>query len=153
MQNVTCTKKKKPVQTSSDPFGCILQIHDWIFLIQTRCVSKMILHRCASVHVGGWLAELQHVSIWVLVSKCVTAELNVNSLAAVCGLLPFCSPIHSCLWSFFCMSLTTWLLCLRASASLMLDMKWASTMEFDRQCSRSWSGKFCQTFTYRLRTV
>lgn len=62
---------------------------------------------------------------------------------------PFCKPIHSCLWSFFCMSLTTWLLCFRASASLMLDMKWASITELDGQWSRSWSGKFWHIFTWQ----
>lgn len=67
----------------------------------------------------------------------------VCTCARVClSVLPFWRPIHSCLWSFFCMSLMTWLLCLRASASLMLDMKWASITELDGQWSRSQSGKF-----------
>ena len=62
---------------------------------------------------------------------------------------PFCSPIHSCLWSFFCISLTTWPLCFRASASLMLDMKWASITEFEGQWSRSCSGKSCNRKGYQ----
>lgn len=70
-------------------------------------------------------------------------SMHVHSCSEACvGPSPFCRPIHSCLWSFFCMSLTTWLLCLRASASLILDMKWASITELDGQWSRSWSGKF-----------
>lgn len=71
------------------------------------------------------------------------------SVISVCS-SPFCRPIHSCLWSFFCMSLTTWLLCFKVSASLMLDMKWASTMELDGQWRRSRSGKLYPTFTHTL---
>lgn len=56
--------------------------------------------------------------------------------------LPFCNPIHNCLWSFFCISLMTWLLCFKASASFIQAIKWASITSLEWQCRRSFSGKF-----------
>lgn len=94
------------------------------------CLCIMII--CQSVWMNSLCACQRHTLKWAC--ACVS---------------PFCKPIHSCLWSFFCMSLTTWLLCFRASASLMLDMKWASITELDGQWSRSWSGKFWHIFTWQ----
>ena len=67
---------------------------------------------------------------------------------------PFWTPVHSCLWSFFCMPLMIWLRCFRASASLTVPMKWASTASLLGQWSNSSSGKFCvgthtHTHTYK----
>lgn len=90
-----------------------------------------------------WMGKCYITSLWSTLPFVKTKHLRDDCVCpqGVWG-SPFCRPIHSCLWSFFCMSLMTWLLCLRASASLMQDMKWASTTELDGQWSRSRSGKF-----------
>ena len=53
-------------------------------------------------------------------------------------------PIQSCLWSFFCMPLITWDFLLRASASLTVDMKCASTTSREGQRINSSAGNRCK---------
>lgn len=50
-------------------------------------------------------------------------------------------PVHSCLWSLFCILLITCPLCFSESASLMEDMKCDSTASLLTQWRRSSSGK------------
>ena len=69
---------------------------------------------------------------------------TVTQRVHLCSMFIHHLPIQSCLWSFFCMPLITWDFLLRASASLTVDMKCASTTSREGQRINSSAGNRCK---------